>query len=212
MAKSDVSNEKAERGDAALVALAKAGNAPAIEQLVRKYWPDAYRTAIRILRCHADAEDAAQDVLCCAMAHLSTFREDASLRTWIHRITINRSLMLLRRKSARKDSSSLIPFEDVLPFLSGGRTPEQMLLEAEGRAVVEDGLDGLPERYASVLQLSIFEGRSTSEIAASVELSPAAVRTRLHRGRVRLLRRMGWHLRPYVAEKPLATQCKPAAW
>ena len=54
MTGSDVNIDKAERSDSTLVALAKVGNAPAIDQLIRKYWPDAYRTAARILRCHAD--------------------------------------------------------------------------------------------------------------------------------------------------------------
>ena len=120
MTGSDVNIEKAEHCDSTLVALAKAGNAPAIDQLIRKYWPDAYRTAARILRCHADAEEAAQDVLCSAVSHLSTFREDASFRAWIHRITVNQSLMSLRRKHGRADSSSPISLERVAPLIGGG--------------------------------------------------------------------------------------------
>ena len=61
-----------------------------------------------------------------------------------------------------------------------------MLLDAEYRTVVEEGIESLPERYVAILQLSVFEGRSGSEIAASVGLSPGAVKTRLHRGRARL--------------------------
>ena len=165
MTGSDVNIERAERRDSTLVAQAKAGNAPAIEQLIRKYWPDAYRTAAGILRCHADAEEAAQDVLCSAVSHLATFREDASFRTWIHRIAVNQSLMLLRRKHGRADCSSPISLEWVEPLICGARTPEQMLLDAECRTILEEGLERLPECYVAILRLSVFEGRSTSEIA-----------------------------------------------
>jgi RNA polymerase sigma-70 factor (ECF subfamily) len=201
MTGSDVNIGKAGRRDSALVVLAKAGSAPAIDQLIRKYWPDAYRTAARILRCHADAEEAAQDVLCSAVAHLPTFREDASFRTWIYRITVNQSLMLLRRRHGKAESRVPVSLEQVAPLISGTRTPEQVLLDAEYRAVVEEGLEHLPERYGAVLQLSVFEGKSASEIAASVGLSPAAVKTRLHRGRARLQQEISRRLRLHVTEK-----------
>jgi RNA polymerase sigma-70 factor (ECF subfamily) len=196
MTASDVTNiEKIERQDSTLVALAKAGDAPAIDRLIHKYWPDAYATAVRILCSHADAEEAAQDALRSAMAHLSTFREDASFRSWIHRITVNQSLMLLRRKRGRPDFSSPIPFERVGPLICGARTPEQVLLDAERRAVLEEGVERLPEPYATVLQLAVFEDRSTREIAASMGISPTAVKMRLHRGRACLQREISRRFR-----------------
>ena len=76
-----------------------------------------------------------------------------------------------------------------------------MLLDAEYRTVVEEGIESLPERYVAILQLSVFEGRSGSEIAASVGLSPGAVKTRLHRGRARLQQEISRRLRLYVTEK-----------
>ena len=63
--------------DDALVAMAKAGDRPATDQLVRKYWTMAYRVAVRILRSREDAEEVAQDALWAAVTHLSTYREDA---------------------------------------------------------------------------------------------------------------------------------------
>ncbi len=91
--------------DAALVAMAKAGDQPAIDQLVGKYWTMAYRVAVRILRSHEDAEEVAQDALWAAVTHLSTFREDACFRSWLHRIAVNHSLMALRRRRSRAADS-----------------------------------------------------------------------------------------------------------
>lgn len=201
MTSSDVRTEKTEHGDSTLIALARAGNGPAIDELIRKYWPDAYRTAMRFLRCHADAEETAQDVLCSALAHLSAFREDSSFRTWIYRITVNQSLTVLRRKHGRADCSSPVPIEVVAPFIGGARTPEQVLLDAECRSVVDQALERLPKRYVAVLRLAVFEGKSTSEIAASVGISHVAVKMRLHRGRARLQQEISRRLRLSMTEK-----------
>jgi RNA polymerase sigma-70 factor (ECF subfamily) len=186
MTGSNVNTNTEERCDSTLIALAKAGNAHAIDEIIHKHWPDAYRTAEIILRCHADADEATQDAFCSAIAHLSTFRGDSSFRTWIHRIAVNQSLMLLRRKHARADVSSPIDFERAERLISKIPSPEQVLLHTECRNLLKEGLQRLPERYLAILQLSVFEGRSTEEIAASVGLSLAAVKTRLHRGRARL--------------------------
>lgn len=206
MTSSTMKCEKAAGRDAALVARAKAGDAPAIDQLVRKYWPDAYRTATRILRSHADAEEAAQDALCLAVSNLSSFREDASLGTWIHRIAVNRSLVALRRNRGRAGGASPVPLEPVEPFLSGGPTPEQVLLETERLTAVEEGLEHLPKHYLSILQLFVFDGRSTNEIAASLGLSPNAVKTRLHRGRNRLLQEVRRRFFPSVTDPGVVDQ------
>src|SRR5579871_6229603 len=81
-----------------LVALGKAGNALAIDELVRRHWGDAYGLALRILRCREDAEEVAQDALETAVTHLGAFRQDAFFYGWLRRIVINESLMALRRK------------------------------------------------------------------------------------------------------------------
>src|SRR4051794_33197957 len=86
--------------DSVLVALGKDGNGPAINELVGRYRQHAYMIAMRLLRCREDAEEAAQDALWSAVSHLCTFREDACFRTWFHRIVINQSIMLLRRRQS----------------------------------------------------------------------------------------------------------------
>jgi RNA polymerase sigma-70 factor (ECF subfamily) len=183
------------------LALAKAGNAAAIDELVASHWQEAYRTAARILRCHADAEEAAQDALCSAVAHLSTFREDASFGTWVHRITVNKSLMLLRQKNRRADSRSRISTSVIGLFTGSTRTPEQLAIEAECQLALEKGFATLPDRYVHILRLSVFEGRSPGEIAERVGLSPCTVKTRLHRGRLRLQREISRRLQLSPAER-----------
>jgi RNA polymerase sigma-70 factor, ECF subfamily len=194
---------KTDYPEASLIAMAKTGNAAAINQLIDEYWHEAYHVAVRILRCHEDAEEIAQDSLWAATTHLATFREDASFRTWLHRIVVNHSLMKVRRKHSRVlDSSSPLPTGDLLSGIKGSPTPEELLLEAESRAVIQEGLSQIPSFYSVALQLAAREDRSVAEIADSMGISRSAAKTRLHRGRAHLRRevlrrwRVGRALRP----------------
>jgi RNA polymerase sigma-70 factor (ECF subfamily) len=180
--------------DSTLIAMAKEGSPAAIDELVRTFWPVAYRTAVCILRCHADAEEVAQDVVFSAITHLSSFRGDSSFRTWFHRIAINHSLMSLRRKHARDHLSSTIPLEAIAPAIGGPRTPEQLLLEAECQSLVQEGLEQVPGSYATILRLGACDGKSMHEIASLAGLSVAAVKTRMHRGRAHLRREISLRL------------------
>jgi RNA polymerase sigma-70 factor (ECF subfamily) len=178
-----------DRPEAPLIAMARAGNELAVDQLVRMYWPEAYRLAMRILRCHEDAEEIAQDALWAAITHLSSFREDASFRTWLHRIVVNHSLMELRRKQSRALGSACQLSADPQPAcIKGPRTPEELLLEAECQTVIEEGLARLPAHYSVALRLADREGRTNNEIADWIGISKGAVKTRLHRGRAQLRR------------------------
>ena len=179
---------------ASMVAMARAGDEPALDQLVRTYWPEAYRVAVRILRSHEDAEEITQDALWAAITHLSTFREDAAFGTWLHRIVVNHSLMALRRKHSRVLGSSTITIDAIPNCIIDTRTPEELLLKSECRSVIEEGLSRLPDSYSVVLQLFAREGRSTNEIADRMGISIGAVKSRLHRGRAHLRRVIGRRL------------------
>jgi RNA polymerase sigma-70 factor (ECF subfamily) len=198
--------------DAALVAQARAGDDSAVDQLVGKYWTMAYRIALRILRSHEDAEEVAQDALCAAITHLSTFREDACFRTWLHRIAINHSLMAFRKRRARPTSSlGRLLVEGQLSCSDGPRTPEELLLANECRELVDEGLSRVPGFYAIALRLAAREGKSTDEIADSLGISTAAVKTRLHRGRAYLRREIVSRFRVKNTRKPVGLHGTVAA-
>jgi RNA polymerase sigma-70 factor (ECF subfamily) len=187
-------SEATDLSDTVLVALGKAGDAHAIEHLVRRYWHEAYIVARRIVHTHEDAEEVAQDALWAAGKHLSAFREDACFRTWLHRITINHSLMALRRKHSPLAATVAIS-EELLPrSVEGPPTPEELLLELERSTVVREELSRLPDYYSFVIR-SASEGRSGNEIAGQLGISESTVKTRLRRGRARLRRQISDRLR-----------------
>jgi RNA polymerase sigma-70 factor (ECF subfamily) len=186
---------KANHRDGLQLELAKRGNAEAIDQLAREYWPEAYRAAVRIVRSHEDAEEIAQDSIWAAIRHLPAFREDSSFRTWVHRIVINHSLMALRRRRSRGLESTLTETTKELPCGPGGpRTPEQLLLEAECRTLIEEGISRLPALYSTVLRIVAREDEPMSCIAVRVGISTGTLKTRLHRGRQALRREIGSRL------------------
>jgi RNA polymerase sigma-70 factor (ECF subfamily) len=180
--------ETIDRIEGSVVAMARAGDAPAVEELVRTHWSEAYRVALRIMRSHEDAEDVAQDALWAAVAHLATFRERASFRTWLHRIVVNHSLIALRRKRSRAFESHAIPIDAAPNCVTDTQTPEETLLEKERRSLIEQGLSRLPSAYSVALNLYSREGKTVSEIADRMGISEGAAKTRLHRGRERLRR------------------------
>jgi len=84
--------------DAMLLSTAKSGDADAFVELSRRHYRTVFHQTFRITRNQQDAEDALQDALLKAFAHLKSFEERSSFSTWLTRIAINSALMILRKK------------------------------------------------------------------------------------------------------------------
>src|SRR5215469_16962109 len=89
--------------DEALVASAKEGDEKAFEILVRRHRPQVFALALRYTRVHEDAEDIVQQTFQKAFVFLRKFQGKSSFLTWLTRIAINESLMLLRRGRAVRE-------------------------------------------------------------------------------------------------------------
>jgi RNA polymerase sigma-70 factor (ECF subfamily) len=145
--------------------------------------------ARRILGNDDDAGDAVQEAFLSAFRSLDRFEGGSKLSTWLHRITVNASLMKLRR-DRRKPMRAI---EDLLPqFSDAGRratwnrgvpTGDEVLRSEETRALVRRKIDELPDDYRIVLVLRDIEGLDTQQTATYLDITPAAVKTRLHRAR-----------------------------
>jgi RNA polymerase sigma-70 factor (ECF subfamily) len=139
-----------------------------------------YAVARRIVRTDEDADDVAQDALLLAYRHLSDFRGDSRLRTWLYRIATTTALGHLRRtKRARQCVSA----SDVV-LVDPGRSAEAAIADAELSALVRNAVSSLAPRYRDVL---LARAESTEvEIAASFGISVANVKIRAHRARKQL--------------------------
>ena len=97
--------------DLDLVHASKNGNVAAFEQLVKRYDRRLLRISQTVTRNREDAEDAVQEALLKAFQNLAEFREDSQFSTWLIRITVNQSLMKLRKQRAHKEVSLDEDFE-----------------------------------------------------------------------------------------------------
>ena len=167
----------------------RAGDDEAFETLVREQSGRMLAVARRILGNDDDAGDAVQDAFLSAFKALDRFEGGARLSTWLHRITVNAALMKLRsrRRRPERQIEDLLPrFDDTGHVAAGGAgwSGGVASMDAdETRARVREKIEELPEDYRIVLILRDIEGLDTKQTATCLEISPAAVKTRLHRAR-----------------------------
>lgn len=176
--------------DASLAGRVTKGDVQAFESLMRRYNGRLFRAARAILRDDADAEDALQDAWLEAYRHLSDFRGDAQLSTWLTRIVVTQALMRLRKQ---KREHSVVPMtgrtgpgEDARPIdIADARaeSPSDAALRGEVRRAIERRIDDLPLNFRTVFMLREVEGLSVQEAAACLSVPEATVRTRLFRAR-----------------------------
>ena len=174
----------------ALIEALTTGDARAAEHLVRTHGGWMLAVARRIAGDTALAEDCVQEAFLSALQKIESFEGRSSLKTWLHRIVVNQTLMKLRsRRNKAEDSiDALLPdfdayacrIEDRLGALA---TPEEICDREDRRALVQAKIRELPESYRLVLQLRDIEELTTREVAEALDLSEANVKVRLHRAR-----------------------------
>jgi RNA polymerase sigma-70 factor, ECF subfamily len=160
------------------------------------YTKPLYLAALRVLGSREDAEDAVQDGLLAATRSLKSFEGRSKFSTWLTRVVINAAL-LQRRKMHGHTITSIDqsnPDEQGLPVavqLADTRpNPEEAYLRYEQRATVKRCLQTLPASYRSALWLRHIEGMNTQEAADVLGVSEGTLKSRLHRARVKLSKRV----------------------
>jgi RNA polymerase sigma-70 factor (ECF subfamily) len=178
--------------DAELVRRALARDGEAFRTIMERHNRQLYRIARSILRNDSEAEDAVQDAYVNAFTHLDQFRGDASLSTWLARITMNEALGRLRRECPTRNLEALEALEigaQNIPFPQAGASddPEKTMAQREILRLVEQATDSLSEAFRVVFVARVIEGMSVEDTAEILALRPETVKTRLHRAR-RLVR------------------------
>src|SRR5262245_17655228 len=170
------------------------------EQIYHDYAPRVYNVARRMVSNEKDAEDVTQEVFLRVVRNLPTFRGEAALPTWLHRVTVNAALAHRRKQAVRDDTHSANPLEDLLDQgqrlgsdRPGGEPPEEQLIDREEQQLIDQAIAALPEIYRDVLVLSDVEGVSNAEIAERLGLTVPAVKSRLFRARLLLRDRLAPH-------------------
>ena len=163
------------------------------ELVFREYAPRIFNLARRMLGNDADAEDVTQDVLLQVVRKLDTFRGESQLSTWLHRITVNAALANRQKRANRQKHEAGEGGDDLLDTAPPDSTvkrwnvlPEDPVLATEQHEVIEKAINTLPEPFRDVYVLSDVEGMPNAEIGEILGLSVPAVKSRLHRARMRM--------------------------
>lgn len=183
-----------------IIAAAAAGDAAAFGQLVERYQARVYRTALAIVRNAQDAEDATQESFVKALAALPTFQGASRFSTWLLRIAINESLMLLRRRRPDRhvwldEPVETGSMEAVGEVVDWSDNPEEQYSRQQLREILAEGLAALKPEMRAVVLLRDVEGFSTEDAAESLGISVAAAKSRLLRGRLQLRRHLNRYFR-----------------
>ena len=184
--------------DQALIEALRRREPASAERLVETYGDRAYRLAKRITRNAQDAEEIVQDALWTIVRKIDTFRGEAAFGSWLYRIVANAAYQRVRGLRRRRPEISL---DEVLPvFHEDGEHSEAIVdwsgtidnpaRQTELRSALSAAMDALPEDHRIAIVLRDVEGFSTAAVAETLGLSVANVKTRVHRGRLFLRRRL----------------------
>lgn len=212
--------------DQAEVALAQAltaGEPQAFERFVEHFRDKIFHYSWLMCGRPDDAEEVAQETLLKVFQNFDQLREPEHVRAWIFRIAKNACLMQ-RRKSvfAPEHELSVEELPQSSELADSHLLPEDDLQRSELRAVLHQVIAELTPAYRCVVLLRDIEQLSTEETAQILDLSPEAVKTRLHRARLAMRQKLDCYLRnrcidvePIASPAPLSEQAWEelhAAW
>jgi RNA polymerase sigma-70 factor (ECF subfamily) len=169
---------------------------------VSTYGDRVYRLAIRITGNAADAEEVVQDTLWAASRKIDTFRGTAAFGSWMYRITANTAYQKLRGRRSKRNE---VPWEELAPTFDDrgqdrnlavdrSRGLKDPAVEAELKSVLCGAIAELPADYRTPFLLHDVEGLSNAEIAETLQVKLGTVKSRVHRARLFLQKRVKDHV------------------
>jgi RNA polymerase sigma-70 factor (ECF subfamily) len=199
---------EADRGDRDLVARCRRGDLGAFEDLYKRHGSRLYSVAYRITGSAADAEDLVQDIFLLVYRRLDTYRGEAALGTWMHRLAVNACLDYVRSKQGRRQQATdfIDDLDDVEPVAHASWRPDAVL----DRLDLERAVAQLPPSYRRAFLLHDVEGLEHHEVGEMLGIAEGTSKSLLHKARMRLrLLLRGREANP--AARPAAVVAFPAA-
>lgn len=169
----------------------KAGDREAFAAMVDAYSPKLYKLALRMSGDPLEAEEILQEAFLKAYRGLENFRGGSKLSTWLYRITANEALMRHRKHELEK-----VPIDEPLLLDNGAEIPRELtdwcclpeaeLMSAEAQNTLDIAINSLSPALRAAFVLRDLHGLSTCEAADVLQISEAAIKTRLLRARLQL--------------------------
>jgi RNA polymerase sigma-70 factor (ECF subfamily) len=156
------------------------GDPDAFTEIFRRHRDQLWAVALRTTGDPEDAADAVQEALISAIRHAASFRGDAKVSTWLHRIVVNACLDRLRRRAAHPTSP--LPDDDHAPSIA-----RDDYADRDTAADVHAALATLPAEQRAAIVLVDIEGYPVDEVAAMLEVPSGTIKSRCARGRAKLV-------------------------
>jgi len=194
--------------DVALVKRFKKGNIGAFEEIVSRYESKVMNLALRFTRNQEDAEEVLQDVFTTVYRKIDGFRGQSAFSSWLYRVVVNAAFMKLRKKK----QNQTISMEDLAPAVkqycmerehANASHSYGMVVARELQDVLQKAIDRLPDQYRAVFVLRDVDGLSNQETGQILDLSIPAVKSRLHRSRIMLRRKLQRYYEDYTGNKAI---------
>ena len=154
-----------------------------VETLVREHSRLVYRIAYAVLRRHHDAEDATQETFMRVLRYSSKLAEVEDAKTWLARIAWRVAVDRSKRRGWTRELPLDDPEKPVLELASSDASADEAVQEAQLSATLEKLIQALPRKLREPLILSTIEEMSPREVAATLNINEAAVRSRVFRAR-----------------------------
>ncbi|MBN1223912.1 MAG: RNA polymerase sigma factor [Candidatus Aminicenantes bacterium] len=168
----------------------------AFKELVNRYRIVVYNTCYGMLGDHHHAEDATQDIFLQIYKSAGSFRGKSKVSTWIYRISVNRSLNVIRRNKRSRWMMSLNSVwkdtgerEEVLPASSRDE-PDKRFEKKQIKDFLKKSVDSLSDKQRAAFVLSKYENLTSKEISDILGISINSVEARIHRAKLNLQKKL----------------------
>lgn len=184
----------------------KAGDRAEFARLVEVYSDQIYRLALKFLGDTQDAEDVLQETFIKALRSVSGFEGRSSLSTWLYRIAVNEALMVIRKRkgatvSIDEEKADSEGESEPVEIVDWCCLPESELMSAEARRFLDSAIQHLTPALSAVFVLRDIQGLSVRDTAETLNISEAAVKTRLLRARLKLREELSTYFADRLSER-----------
>ncbi|GAE27363.1 RNA polymerase sigma factor SigW [Halalkalibacter wakoensis JCM 9140] len=177
-----------------LIREVKKGEQQAFSEIVDLYKDKVYQVAYRMVGNVHEAQDIAQEAFLRAYTNIDRFDLNRKFSTWLFRIATNVAIDRLRKKKPDFYLQEEVGGSDGLTFESqlaaDEDLPEDQVITIEMQHWVQEEINQLPPKYRTAIILKYIEDLSIKEISEILDIPQATVKTRIHRGREALRKRM----------------------
>ena len=199
---------KVEVSDVTLVKKFKKGCQDSFEEIINRYESKVFQLALRFTRNQEDAEEVMQDVFTTIYKKIDGFQGKSAFSSWLYRIVVNAAFMKLRKRKQH----NTVSIEDLAPAVRQfcmerenvfHERSDSLASSRELRDTIQGAINKLPRQYRAVFVLRDVDGLSNQEVSEILQLSIPAVKSRLHRSRLMLRKRLQRYYDDYTNKKSI---------